>query len=152
MKAPIYMARRLIGHAARDIQHLAARYGLEIEPDPHVTLAYSRAMVDWTSPVFDVRDDQVHVSTADAHFEKFGQCIVLVFQSPEIHGRHQEFQAAGASCDFETYNAHITIGYDRERRLKTLPDLCEVPKHLVFGAEYKEELILDPQEDPLPAP
>lgn len=152
MKAPIYIARRLTGDAVLDLQCLAARCDLEVEHDLHVTLAYSRAAVDWDLPVFDELDDHVHVSTEGAHFERFGACIVLVFRSKTISDRHEEFRAAGATWDFDVYNAHITIGTDREQRLDTLPDLSEIPESFVFGPEYKEELDLGPREDLLPAP
>lgn len=147
MKRPIYIARPLIGAAIEGLTRLAHQYGLEVEPDPHVTVAYSADPVDWSNSVFSPMTDTVQVSSQGANFERFGDCIVLVFQSEEIHERHRAFRLAGASWDFPIYNSHVTIGYDRQGLLEGLPDLSEAPSTLEFGCEYKEELIPKPQKD-----
>jgi hypothetical protein len=136
---PIYIARDLEGAECITLHALAADWGLEPEPDLHVTLAYSTAPVDWSDPAFAPREDRISFNCENVKFERFGPCIVLVFQSPEIDARWADLIAAGASWDFPEYNSHVTIGYDRAGTLD-LPPVDAAPHHFSFGPEYRKNL------------
>lgn len=81
----------------------------------HVTICYSKAPVDWdkfVGPSDDGGYDTVVASGGKREVKRFGDAIVLTFESVELQTRHQEFLDGGASFDFDSYKPHITISYD----------------------------------------
>jgi hypothetical protein len=90
----------------------------------HSTLAYSR---EW----FTYKDDKPYPIIIDPPFEiaQFAKQTVLLFRSPELAQRWQEFRAAGATWDYPDHRLHITLGkHYNTRPPPTFP--------LVFDKEY----------------
>lgn len=85
--------------------------------DLHVTVAYSKAPVDWSrfSPV---EDDLANEAGAPGRaVERLGQdgeAVVLRFDSPSLAARWREFRDGGASWDYPEYRPHLTISYDAD--------------------------------------
>lgn len=111
MPHPIYIERRLCEEDSASVTALAHRLGIEPEPHPHVTLAYSTSPVDLTREAFALDAGELEVTPTKMYFDRFDNgAVVLVFENDAIRARHDEFRAAGASWDFPHYNSHITIG------------------------------------------
>jgi cation transport regulator ChaB len=84
----------------------------------HVTLAFSRAKVDWmkVSETWSGKEDGgLDVRPGGPRVvEKLGDkgAIVLMFASHDLHWRHQQFKELGASWDWDSYQPHVTITYE----------------------------------------
>jgi len=81
--------------------------------DMHVTIAFSRDVVDWSTLA--PRTDSVQVAAGERSLEVLGiekDAVVLRFASNELAARWQEFKDAGASWDWPGYKPHITISYN----------------------------------------
>lgn len=112
--APLYVSRALAVEAAAPLRAWAESAGLDaIEPadEMHVTVAYSRAAVDWFKfGSWFSRDLVVIPPGGPRRIEAFkGGAIVLRFSSPELTERWHEFRLGGCSWDFPEYNPHVTI-------------------------------------------
>lgn len=139
MPHPIYIERRLSAKDQTAITAFAEQLGLEPEPAPHVTLAYSTTPVDLRQGVFALDDGDLVVEPQKMHFDRFDNgAVVLVFESDAIRARHDEFRAAGASWDFPRYNSHITIGRAREQANLLFLGDPYVDAPWVFGPERME--------------
>lgn len=112
-----------------------------IVSDPHVTVAFSKAPLDWTG--LQKRDgggDITNEAGAPGRsVEPLGDegAVVLKFDSPALQERWQELKDAGASWDFESYQPHVTITYDGAG-----VDLDRVRPYdgdLVFGPEVFDQ-------------
>lgn len=105
--------------------------------DMHVTIAYSRAQVNW---------DALHSQTdnlavpPDFHrsVEPLGDkgAVVLKFQNPVLQSRWSEFKKAGASWDYPSYQPHVTLTYQTDPAMPFVP----FPGEIVFGPEQFTEL------------
>jgi hypothetical protein len=78
----------------------------------HVTLAYSRAALDWSLLTPDVSDLIVPASSARSVAVLGGGALALLFDDERLAGRHAEIRLAGASWDYPVYHPHITIAWD----------------------------------------
>lgn len=136
---PIYISRPVLGELADSIRRMATTLGLTLPEDaPHVTLISSSTAVDWQNPAFRTDPEPFEVVPSAMRFDRFGDNIVLVFESAEIQARHAELRAAGASHDFPQYNSHITIGLDVSGSLWMLPDDPYLSGPLTFGPEERK--------------
>lgn len=105
--------------------------------EPHVTVAYSRAEVDWDEAIFQPRSDQVTVSDSHMELKIFDEnLLVLAFQNISLKKRWVELVENGASWDFADYQPHVTlgktpVGFDID---KSAPYFGP----LVFGPEYRK--------------
>ncbi len=112
--APLYVSRTLDATCAAKITEWARRCGFSdlIAPDQmHVTVAYSRAPVDWFRfPSWYASDDFVVPAGGPRRIETFdGGVSVLRFASPALSARWEEFQQGGCSWDYPSYAPHITF-------------------------------------------
>lgn len=114
--------------------------------DLHVTVAYSRAEIDWMkvgqtwSPS---EDGSITIAPGGPRqVEQFGGgAVVLAFQSSDLQWRHEQIREAGASWDFPEYTPHVTITYDPGD-----VDLEKVEPYrgrIELGPEIFEEVNLD---------
>jgi ADP-Ribosyltransferase in polyvalent proteins/ParB-like nuclease domain len=80
--------------------------------DMHVTIAFSKTPVDWSS--IEAEDTPISDRSKVRSVEMLGDkgAVVLRFNSPELQKRWNELGAAGAVWDYPTYNPHVTITYD----------------------------------------
>lgn len=118
--------------------------------DLHVTIAYSRAKVDWMTIGEEWAADQNGGLAIPAGgprvIEPLGPegAVVLKFASWALARRNHEIREAGASWDWPEYQPHVTITYDA-----TGVDLSKVEPfrgELRFGPEIFEEV--DPPARP----
>ncbi len=142
---PLYVYRRVTN--AADIIGWAKKQGFKsLLParELHVTIAYSRRPVNW----FDVGGSfYASKVIADAGgpraVDRLGDqgAVVLHFNCSELTWRHKEFVENGASWDFPSYLAHITLTYDPGE-----VDISKVEPYtgkIELGPEVFEELTED---------
>lgn len=92
----------------------AASERLAIRPPDqmHVTVAYSRAPVDWIAAGYPGQQAEVIVAFDDRRrLELLGApaVVALMFDAPELSERHAALLGIGASWDFPTYRPHVTL-------------------------------------------
>lgn len=142
----LYVQRKLL-NAAEFIEWAKGQGFATTTPaeDLHVTIAFSRAPVDWMKAGeawTGDKDGKLTVNPGGARLvEKLGDkgAVVLLFNSSELSWRHEAIRRdAGASWDFPEYQPHVTITYAGGDI-----DLSKVEPYrgkLVFGPEIFEEI------------
>jgi HK97 family phage prohead protease len=77
----------------------------------HVTLAFSKAKLDWS--LLTAATDQVAVSGGARSIMPLGDkgAVVLRIESEALSARWAEFREAGASWDWDGYKPHVTLTY-----------------------------------------
>jgi HK97 family phage portal protein len=139
-KRTLYVSRQLLN--AEDLIAWAKTQGFAATltaADMHVTVAFSRASVDWSATP--ARSDTVRIPpTADRagerSVERLGDkgAVVLRFESAELTDRWQEFRDAGASWDWPGYKPHVTLTYQAPADLD-VATLAPYQGELRFGPE-----------------
>jgi phage-related protein (TIGR01555 family) len=128
----------------------AKRVGFETTEaagDLHVTIAYSRVAIDWMkagSEGWGSNDDgSLTIAPGGPRIvDTLGDAgaVVLLFAAPRLSWRHEEIaREAGASNDYDEYQPHVTITYQKPEGL----DLRTVEPFrgaLRFGPEIFEEV------------
>jgi hypothetical protein len=137
-RSSLYVYRPLIDTDALMEWAKAQGFASMLPPDDlHVTICYSKVPVRWT----DVQQDPLSLTAAAGSYgrriRRFGDAIVLLFDSPELQKRWTEFQAIGASWDHEGYNPHVTISYDPDFDISKIEPF-DGP--LVFGGEVFQQI------------
>lgn len=113
-KRTLYVMRPLIN--ADDLVAWAKAQGFGkalTADDMHVTVAFSRAKVDWSEVAEPTIDVRVPASESRS-LERLGDkgAIGLRFESSILATRWRVFRDAGASWDWPGYKPHVTITYD----------------------------------------
>lgn len=140
---PLYVCRPVL-NAAEIIAHFKAQgFNTTLTPeDMHVTIAYSKARVDWNAPGPAAKTLLI-LPSLNRTVEVLGDkgAVVLKIQSSELHTRWQEFRQAGASWDYDDYRPHVTITYEHPAvdLSRVMPYLGEVR----LGPERFQELDAD---------
>jgi len=121
-----------------DIRHWAENQGIQnIMPDLHVTIAYSRAPVDWDVIANSGTDEIRLPPTIDRSIKKLGEnCTVLVVKHPVLTKRHKFVLEQGGSYDYPDYIAHVTLTEDEH-----VPHI-DTPYHglIVLGREILDDI------------
>jgi hypothetical protein len=108
----------------------------------HVTVLYSKQQVDWmqmgTSWGSDERGRLVVPPGGPRVVERLGSATVLSFVSSELSWRHSAMVEAGASDEYDSYQAHVTISY--EPQTVDLAAIRAFAGPLRFGPEIFEEI------------
>ena len=141
----LYVSRKLLNVA--EFTAWAEGQGFTVADDLHVTVAYSRAPVDW------IKADNDWPSDANGGFtvepggprvvEPLGDkgAVVLLFASSHLSYRHERIrELSGAGHDFAEYVPHVTIQYNPAAGV----DLSKVVPYrgaLKFGPEIFEEVV-----------
>ena len=108
--------------------------------DMHVTLAFSRAPVDWDT-LTENHSTLTISSGGPRSVERLGpngEAVVLRFESQALQERWAQFKKAGASWDYDDYRPHVTISFDAPE-IK-VEDIEPYDGELVFGPEVFAEL------------
>lgn len=84
--------------------------------DMHVTVCYSKTPAAGLDP----RDTTMTVKDGYRGAHKFGDAVVLQFDSIPLAERNAEFMQDGATSDFPIYRSHVTISYDCPRHISTI--------------------------------
>lgn len=89
------------------------QFRLYPEDEYHTTLVYSRAagpiLYELTLNLVE-RKILETVKATPKEFAVFGNCLVLLLESPSLQEVFEQYIAAGASYDFPDYQPHITVG------------------------------------------
>lgn len=134
----LYVRRDVINKG--DIERWAREQGFEtVVPDMHVTLIHSRTQVDW----FKVYTAQSRLEIPEGGprlVEPLGNkgAIVLLFSSDDLSWRHDHFKRIGAESDYDPYQPHITLTYDK--RNVVLEDIEPYTGRIVFGPELFDQV------------
>jgi len=135
----LYVQRRVLNGA--EIIRWAKDQGFKTTlaaSDMHVTIAFSRAPVDWMD-IGESWQPRVEVGTGGPRLmEQFGEARVLLFSSDELRWRHEHIKEAGATWDHPEYQPHITISYDPDA-----PKLADIEPYqgpIILGAEIFAEV------------
>lgn len=111
--------------------------------DMHVTIAFSKQAISWQDLV--PEKNRLIVRGGKRTIKQLGdnKAITLCFPSRVLHERWQEFRDDGASWNFPSYLAHITISY-KPVELATIEPYSG---DLIFGHEKFKEIDDHWQED-----
>lgn len=118
---------------ANDLVQWAAKQGFPstlAADDFHVTICYSKAPVVWSDTAQQVTS--LTVEGGERRVHRFGDAVVLLFESPDLQARHQEFLDIGARWDHDQYRPHVTLTYDPDFNIEGV-EPYQGP--LVFNAE-----------------
>lgn len=110
---PLYVRRDVVN--VDEIVAWARKQRLPgLQPDLHVTIAYSRQPLDWMKIEGEWNQDdkgQITIKPGGVRIvEPLGdRSAVLLFTSSELSWRHQSIIRAGASHDYDDYQPHISL-------------------------------------------
>lgn len=117
--------------------------------DLHVTLAFSRAPVDWS--LFTPEKDELLIPAArprdGARFVTRmgdGDCVALRFYSPALQARWRQFCNLGASWDWPEFNPHVTISWNAPEGIEAVASPYLGP--ILLGPEKFAEIKEDWQD------
>lgn len=143
---PLYVSRRLLNAGALRAWARSAGFTSALaDAEMHVTIAFSRAPVDWQAIPPDTKPLTIELTQdGDQHVKMLGTAAVLRFTAPELEARWRAFRQAGASWDHPGYQPHVTLTYQPPARWPTPPERME-PYHgpLRFGPERYKALDTD---------
>ena len=106
--------------------------------DLHVTVAYSTALLNWsTIPL--VKHDVIIESSLARSVQYLGDCLVLMLESKYLQQRWDVIREAGASWDYPNYQPHVSIITNPP---ENLPVQQIVPWYgdIHLGPEIREEI------------
>ena len=145
----LYVSRKLTN--GEDLVAWAHEQGFDKCLDPkemHVTVAYSKKKIDQSEMTDSF--DTVQLSAKKGNkggkreMKLFGEkedCVVLVFECPDLHTRWEEFiDDFGASWDHDGYHPHVTISYAGMPEGMSLKDIKPYTGRLEFGPEIHQEI------------
>lgn len=136
-QSPLYVSRPVLN--AADLIAWAKGQGfVRLEPAQtlHVTVAYSRAPVEWTAAGDDFDTLRLRAPRDGYRVQRLGRdgaVVLMLGQVGELVRRWQQFRDAGASWDFDAYHPHVTLTYDAGS-----VDLAQVEP-------YRGEIVLGPE-------
>lgn len=106
----------------------------------HVTIAYSRSLVDWNT-IGESWSDKLEIKAGGPRaLELLGPLkdyLVLAFSCSELGWRHKEFIECGASWDWAEYQPHISL---KTNFAGPIPEVPAYTGRIVLGPEIFEEL------------
>lgn len=136
----LYVSRSVLNRD--ELQRWATEQGLgELQPDLHVTIAYSRQPLDWMKIEGDWNqsdDGQLEIAPGGVRIvEPLGdRTAVLLFTASRLAWRHEQILRAGASWDWPDYQPHVSLTGEAV-------DLANIEPYqgkLVLGPERFEEI------------
>lgn len=110
------------------------------EKDLHVTVAFSKAKVNWANFTADTKD--VVVDIKDAKIEKLWDALVIKFQSKDLEKGWKKYVDGWASWDYKTYMPHISVSYNNDQdisKVETFSGKVTLWKEIMD--EIKQELL-----------
>jgi len=143
-KKSLYVSRKVKN--TKEIINFAKSQGIEKildEKDLHITLAYSKDLVDWDS--FEKNEEEIEISLENATVIKLGDSIALSFQSDVLKKSWQKFIDFGASWDYEGFTPHISLSYYNEN--VNVSKMEKFNGKITFEKEIFEEIDEEWQEE-----
>ena len=142
----LYVSRPLLNGASVRAWARAAGFTTALPAaDMHVTIAFSRAPVDWSRLEPDRTPLTIELpGDGPQRVKRLGKAVVLRFAAPALAARWRAFRQAGASWDHPEYQPHVTLTYAPPDPAPTPIERIE-PYHgpLRFGPERFKEVNLD---------
>lgn len=146
VRRDVMNAEAIVAHYAAQLPEDEARL-LSDAKKLHVTIAYSRAPVDWIKVGEDYYGNSIQselvIPAGGARLHERlgakGDAVVLQFTSSRLGWRWKEFLDAGASWDFPEYQPHVTLAWDTEHTI-VVEDLKPWRGEIVLGFEVFEEI------------
>jgi phage-related protein (TIGR01555 family) len=135
----LYVSRK-VTNAAEIIAWAKGQGFTDIEPDLHVTIAYSTTPVDWFAVGTSWSEKLDIAAGGPRQMERLGpdgEYIALLITANELVWRNREIREAGASWDWPEYQPHISIQVGGDI------DLSKVEPYqgrIVLGPEVFEEV------------
>jgi ADP-ribose pyrophosphatase YjhB (NUDIX family) len=146
MRKTLYVCRKLLN--ADELIAWAKANGFETTvpaEEMHVTIAYSKAPVDWLALTDDYSPETIEIIEGGPRsieaLGKNGEAVALVFGSQRLEWRWQAIREAGASWDFESYTPHVTISWNAAN--VDLDNIEPYTGKLEFGPELFKEIDTD---------
>lgn len=145
----LYVSRKVLN--ADELQAWMTEQGLgELQPNPHVTVLYSREPVDWLkmgNTWVDRDQDGTGVlliaEGGPRVVEPLGdRTAVLMFANTDMQWRHEEMVRLGASHDWPDYVPHISLTGEKV----SLENVKPYRGKIRLGPEIFEEIKDKPQE------
>jgi uncharacterized protein len=143
---PLYVRRNVLNADAIRKWAKKAGFTQAVEAsEMHVTIAYSKAPVDWISvgqAWGQGKDGEIVIPAGGPRVvEPLGDgAIVLMFASSDLAWRHEEIRNAGASWDWPSFQPHITITYEGDPELRRA-----IASGDKFVEPYRGEIQLGPE-------
>ena len=140
----LYVSRPLLNGAEVRRWARAAGFASTLPADDmHVTIAFSRAPVDWAR----LEPDRAPLTIALAakgpqRIKRLGKAVVLRFTAPALTARWRAFRQAGASWDYPEYQPHVTLTYQPPEALR-VERITPFAGTLRFGPERFKEVNTD---------
>jgi phage-related protein (TIGR01555 family) len=109
----LYVSRPVVNRA--DLQRWATEQGIgELQPDLHVTIAYSQQPVDWMKIEGEWNQDdngQIEIAPGGVRIvEPLGdRTAVLLFTASRLAWRHEQILRSGATWGYPDYQPHISL-------------------------------------------
>ena len=132
---PLYIKRPLQLPSAIALRKWALDNGFENDAaadDMHITLAFSRAPVRWSSLILEHHPYMVVPTEHEFRVRLLGKlnAAVVQFDRDFITKRWQELRNLGCSWDFLDFHPHVTISYNTEHLLPSRHDMyaADVPR------------------------
>lgn len=141
--ATLYMCRRL--QNAHELIEWAQSQGFTqtlLPEDLHVTIAFSREIVDW-SAIPRALDHLLVIEGGARTVAPLGDegAVVLKFECQLLQDRWAELRAIGASWDYPSYQPHVSVTYKGGDLV--LDDIVPYTGRLEFGPELYREVVED---------
>lgn len=121
----LYVSRKVL-NGVQILRHFAEQGVTPVlaSDDLHVTIAYSKKPIDWMAVPADWaanHDGRMSIAAGGPRMmDKFGEALVLLFNSWQLSSRHGDIREVGASWDHADYQPHITIAYNGKQSAEGL--------------------------------
>jgi phage-related protein (TIGR01555 family) len=141
----LYVRRDVLN--VSDLRMWARKQGFELVADPHVTLCYSRAAVDWNKAGEAWgQDEKGRITVAPGGMraiEKMGSdAVALVISSSALSYRHCDLlERLGARHDYAEYQPHVTVVKTGDVGPELLGRIEPYHGAIVLGPEIFEEIV-----------
>lgn len=135
----LYVHRKLLNWQELDTWAKQNGFPTNLAEKMHVTIAYSKAAVNWYSLMPEVHDLTVRGGKREVKPLGDGGAVVLSFESPELEARWDYYKSMGASWDYDGYRPHVTITWDLPEGFD-LGSVAPYAGDLIFGQEWWEKL------------
>jgi phage-related protein (TIGR01555 family) len=142
----LYVRRDVLN--GEDIIRWAKRQGFETTvpaEEMHVTIAYSKAPVDWMKLGSDWgagsdADGNLHIKPGGVRIvERLGRAVALLFTSSDLSWRHVQIKEGGATWDYADYQPHLTLTWQAAEDMN-LADVEPYRGPIELGPEIFEEI------------
>lgn len=135
----LYVHRPLLNHEQFSAWAKSQGFKTTLGEEAHVTIAYSKKPVLWDTLTPDTKPLSSDFGMRGVKPLGDGGAIVMWFEDPQLEQRWKSLCEAGCSWDYESYQPHITITWEKPEDLD-LDKVQPFDEALLFGPEVFAEL------------